>query len=97
MNTLPTTLLKVSNLQELTKESKKLLLIRETSRFRYKSYEKAYSLAIDINDADLFVVLYKCSKAHGLNEIAEESIKKADEIYAEEEDDSHREYSATLL
>lgn len=60
------------------------------STFRYKSFEKAFSLAIDINDADLFMVLYKCTKAHGLTEISEESMKKADEIYAEEEE-SHRE------
>jgi hypothetical protein len=57
---------------------------------RYKSFEKAFSLAIDINDADLFMILFKCSKAHKLNEIAEESIKKANEIYAKEENDSHR-------
>lgn len=60
------------------------------STCRYKSFEKAYSLAIDINDADLFMILHKCSKAHGLLEIAEESMKKADEIYAAEEDESHR-------
>lgn len=57
---------------------------------RYKSFEKAFSLAIDMNDADLFMILFKCAKAHGHDEIAEESMKKADEIYAEEEDESHR-------
>lgn len=58
--------------------------------FRHKSFEKAFSLAIDINDADLFMILFKCAKAHGFDEMAEESIKKADEIYAKEEDESHR-------
>lgn len=57
---------------------------------RYKSFEKAFSLAIDINDADLFMILFKCAKAHDLDEMAEESLKKADEIYAKEEDESHR-------
>lgn len=59
---------------------------------RYKSFEKAFSLAIDINDADLFMILFKCAKAHGIEEMAEESLKKADEIYAKEENDSHREF-----
>lgn len=36
------------------------------------------------------MVLFKCAKAHGLDEVAEESMKKADEIYAKEEDESHR-------
>lgn len=60
--------------------------------FRYKSFEKAFSLAIDINDADLFMILFKCAKAHGLDEMAEESMKKADEIYAKEENESHRKF-----
>lgn len=36
------------------------------------------------------MILVKCAKAHSLEEMAEESIKKADEIYAKEEDESHR-------
>jgi len=36
------------------------------------------------------MILYKCAKAYGLEEMAEESSKKAEEIYAKEEDDSHR-------
>lgn len=36
------------------------------------------------------MIIFKCAKAHGLDEIAEESLKKADEIYAKEEDESHR-------
>lgn len=35
------------------------------------------------------MILFKCAKAHGLDDMAEESIKKADEIYAKEENDSH--------
>lgn len=62
--------------------------------FRYKSFEKAFSLAIDINDADLFMILFKRAKAHGLEDMAEESMKKADEIYAKEEDESHRKLHA---
>lgn len=57
---------------------------------RYKSFEKAFSLAIDINDADLFMILHKCAKAHGQIDMANESFKKAEEIYAKEEIDSHR-------
>lgn len=37
------------------------------------------------------MILFKCAKAYGLEEMAEESMKKADEIYAEEENESHRE------
>ena len=36
------------------------------------------------------MILFKSAKSHGLDDMAEESIKKADEIYAKEEDDSHR-------
>ncbi|CAO1398737.1 unnamed protein product [Diamesa hyperborea] len=56
---------------------------------KYKSFEKAFSLAIDINDADLFMILYKVAKMHGYDEMAEESSKKAEEIYVKEENDSH--------
>jgi hypothetical protein len=36
------------------------------------------------------MIIFKCAKAHGLDEMAEESMKKADEIYAKEENESHR-------
>lgn len=36
------------------------------------------------------MTLFKCAKAHGMDDMAEESLKKADEIYAKEENDSHR-------
>lgn len=49
-------------------------------------------MAIDINDADLFMILHKTTKSYECHELADESLKKADEIYAkEEEDNSHRE------
>lgn len=38
------------------------------------------------------MILFKCTKAHGQDEMAEESMKKADEIYAKEEDESHRKF-----
>lgn len=69
-----------------------LTYLKKNFNYRYKSFEKAFSLAIDINDADLFMILFKCAKAHGQDEMAEESMKKADEIYAKEEDESHRKF-----
>lgn len=39
------------------------------------------------------MILFKCAKAHKLDEMAEESMKKADEIYAKEEDESHRKFA----
>jgi hypothetical protein len=59
---------------------------------RYKSFEKAFSLAIDINDADLFMILHKCTKAHGCEDMSNEAFKKAEEIYAKEENESHRKF-----
>lgn len=66
------------------------LIINHFYNSRFKSFEKAFSLAIDINDADLFMILYKVAKMHGYDEMAEESSKKAEEIYVKEENDSHR-------
>lgn len=57
---------------------------------RNKSFTKAFSLAIDINDADLFMILHKCAKSLGDNDLANEAFKKVEEIYAKEEDESHR-------
>jgi tetratricopeptide (TPR) repeat protein len=56
---------------------------------RYKQFGKAFCLAIDINDADLFMILHKCAKACGQSEVASEAFRKAEEIYANEENDSH--------
>jgi hypothetical protein len=66
---------------------------------RYKSYEKAFSLAIDINDPDLFLKLSDRAKLDGDTEIAEEAAKKAEEIqqtYPSDSDtDSHSTCSNT--
>lgn len=47
---------------------------------RYKSYEKAFSLAIDINDEDLFMDLHNCAKSDGILDLAVDAFKKAQEI-----------------
>lgn len=47
---------------------------------RYKSYEKAFSLAIDINDEDLFMDLHNCARADGDLDLASDAYKKAAEI-----------------
>lgn len=62
---------------------------------RYKEFSKAFCLAIDINDADLFMILHKCAKAYDELEIANESFRKAEEIYAKEEDSHHSSCSLT--
>lgn len=47
---------------------------------RFKSYEKAFSLAIDINDEDLFMDLYNCAKINGNKDLAGDAYRKAEEI-----------------
>ncbi|XP_029712205.2 WD repeat-containing and planar cell polarity effector protein fritz isoform X1 [Aedes albopictus] len=47
---------------------------------RNKSYNKAFSLAIDINDADLFLKLHDKAKTDGDVELAKEALKKVDVI-----------------
>ncbi|XP_052891916.1 WD repeat-containing and planar cell polarity effector protein fritz [Anopheles moucheti] len=47
---------------------------------RNKSYNKAFSLAIDINDADLFLKLHDKAKADGDVELAREAIRKVEDI-----------------
>ncbi len=62
---------------------------------RNKSFEKAFRLAIDLNDKDLFLLLQKCAKACNLEDLKNEAKRKADEIFAKEEEEeceSHREY-----
>lgn len=54
---------------------------------RYESFEKAFSLAIDINDADLFMDLYRVAKSKGINDLADDALKKAEEIYKQIEED----------
>lgn len=52
---------------------------------RYKSYEKAFNLAIDIDDVDLFMDLYNCAKADGQVDLAQDAYRKAEEILARPE------------
>lgn len=61
---------------------------------RNKSYNKAFSLAIDINDADLFLKLHDKAKADGDIELAKEALKKVDNInrICTDRSDSDREY-----
>lgn len=47
---------------------------------RFKSYEKAFSLAIDINDEDLFMDLHNCAKSDGNLDLAMDAYSKATEI-----------------
>lgn len=49
---------------------------------RYKSYEKAFTLAIDINDEDLFMDLTNCAKEDGYTDLAHDAFQKAEEILA---------------
>lgn len=68
--------------------------------FRSKSFEKAFRLAIDLNDKDLFLLLQKCAKACNLGELMIEAKRRADEIFTKEEEDeceSHREFFLNKL
>lgn len=47
---------------------------------RNRSYNKAFSLAIDINDADLFLKLHDKAKVDGDVELAREALRKVDDI-----------------
>lgn len=64
---------------------------------RSKSFEKAFRLAIDLNDKDLFILLQKCAKACNFQELELESKKRADEIYTQEECESHRKLTLNLI
>jgi WD repeat-containing and planar cell polarity effector protein len=48
---------------------------------RNQSFEKAFSLAIDINDVDLFLLLHQEAKVCELFELSNEALVKAREIY----------------
>lgn len=52
---------------------------------RYKSYEKAFTLAIDIDDEDLFMDLTNCAKEDGYSELARDAYQKAEVILARPE------------
>lgn len=47
---------------------------------QHKSYEKAFNLAIDIDDEDLFMDLHNCAKADNQEDLAEDAFRKAEEI-----------------
>lgn len=47
-----------------------------------KSYEKAFNLAIDIDDEDLFMDLRNCCKEDGFLELANDSYQKAESVLA---------------
>lgn len=47
---------------------------------RYKAYDKAFALGIDINDEDLFVDIYNAAKVEGDEELANDALRKAQEI-----------------
>lgn len=49
---------------------------------RFKSYEKAFNLAIDIDDEDLFMDLHNCAKADCNLDLAQDAFRKAEEILA---------------
>lgn len=47
---------------------------------RYKSYEKAFTLALDIEDDDLFMDLYNCARENGYPDLANDAYVRAREI-----------------
>ncbi|XP_027845729.2 WD repeat-containing and planar cell polarity effector protein fritz homolog [Aphis gossypii] len=62
---------------------------------RYELYEKAYSLAIDLNDRDLFMDLYWATKSGiGTRAMATMALEKANQIVSSESDDSHSSQSS---
>lgn len=48
---------------------------------RNKSFEKAFTLAIDIDDEDLFMDLSNCAKENGCVELSNDSFQKAEQIF----------------
>lgn len=58
-------------------------------------YEKAYSLAIDLNDRDLFMDLYWATKSGiGTRAMATMALEKANQIVSSESDESHSSQSS---
>lgn len=49
---------------------------------RNRSYEKAFNLAIDIDDEDIFMDLSNCAKEDGNLELAQDAFHKAELIIA---------------
>lgn len=61
---------------------------------RNGSFEKAFSLAIDINDADLFMDLYRVVTQHDRTDLAKDALKRAEVIYKQIEEDDARSQSS---
>lgn len=61
---------------------------------RFGSFEKAFSLAIDINDADLFMDLYRVVTQHDRADLAGDALKRAEVIYKQIEEDETRSTSS---
>lgn len=61
---------------------------------RYRLYEKAYRLAIDLNDSDLFIDLYHCAKSINDQEMARAARLKVDEINSYSSENSSRSKSS---
>lgn len=53
---------------------------------RFKSYDKAFSLALDINDDDLFIDLYNAAKLEKDETMARDALRKAKEILRHADD-----------
>lgn len=47
---------------------------------RYRAFDKAFALGIDINDDDLFVDLYNAARLEGNEEMAKHALRKAEGI-----------------
>lgn len=48
---------------------------------RHNSLEKAFTLAIDIDDEDLFMDLTNCAKENGCIDLAHDAFRKAEQIF----------------
>lgn len=64
---------------------------------RYKSFEKAFNLAVDLNDEDLFIDLYNTARECGQNMIADNAYKKAEELLTRSDSRTDsREFNKTI-
>lgn len=65
---------------------------------RHKSYEKAFNLAIDIDDEDLFMDLFNCAREDGYTNFSNDAYHKADEILRRSSSErSTRKFSFQIL
>ena len=53
---------------------------------RFRAFDKAFALGIDINDDDLFVDLYNAAKLEKNEDLARDALKKAQEILRHQDD-----------